>query len=66
MDEEKAFKENPHPWDEFLKSRTKCILWMKDHMEYDDVKIARQLSMDPTQVYLIRTYAEKERDKENG
>ncbi len=59
------YEENkPHPWGEFLKSRMNAILWMKEEMGRDDKLIAHQLSMDERQVYLIRIYAEKERNRE--
>lgn len=52
----------PHPWGEFLKARAEAILWMKNEMSKTDFEIARDLSMDETQVYLIRTHAEKEKE----
>lgn len=45
---------DPHPWGEFLKIRLKVIAWMRNEMQYNDAKIAHALSMDETQVYLIR------------
>lgn len=45
---------DPHPWGRFLNARYWAILWMREEMEYDDQKIAEQLSMDAMQVYLIR------------
>lgn len=60
MDEKKT-----HPWEEFLNARMKVILWMKDYLYRSDKEISIHLSMDEVQVYLIRTWAEKERDKEN-
>ena len=45
----------PHPWGVFLNARYYAILWMKDEQNYSDEVIAKKLSMDPTQVYLIRT-----------
>lgn len=46
---------NPHPWAIFLNARWKAILWMRERMGYDDKQIAKNLSMDEMQVYLIRT-----------
>jgi len=57
MDETKL---NPHPWEDFLNARARCILWLSKEMEYEDKYICFQLSMDETQVRLIRQYAEKE------
>lgn len=44
----------PHPWGRFLNARYWAILWMKEEMGYDDETIAKRLSMDTMQVYLIR------------
>lgn len=55
MDEQKE----PHPWGEFLKTRIKCILWMKNEMKRDDEMIAYHLSMDEHQVRLIREHFEE-------
>ena len=51
---------NPHPWEDFLNARARCILWLSKEMKYDDNNIRFQLSMDETQVRLIREYIEKE------
>lgn len=48
----------PHPWDEFLNSRKKCIIWMHKERHYDDAQISEALSMTEKQVYFIRTYYE--------
>ena len=45
----------PHPWANFLNARYSAILWMKEKFDYSDETIAKKLSMDATQVYLIRT-----------
>ena len=50
---------NPHPWEEFLNARARCILWLSKEMKYDDNHICFQLSMDEIQVRLIREYMEK-------
>lgn len=44
-----------HPWGAFLNARLKVIFWMNKKGR-DDAEIARSLSMDETQVYLIRTH----------
>ncbi len=44
-----------HPWGAFLNARFRAILWMQKHMGYNDLEIAKKLSMDEMQVYLIRT-----------
>lgn len=51
----------PHPWGVFLEARKDVILWMSEEKGRDDAGIAEDLSMDSTQVRLIRTYAEKQR-----
>jgi hypothetical protein len=55
------------PWSRFLEARAKVIDWlyygnptMPTH--HDDAEIARTLSMDPTQVMLIRTRDERPGD----
>lgn len=60
-------KPNGHPWADFLNARARVIDWlyyrnpdMDTHR--DDAAIARTLSMDTTQVYLIRTRDEKPGD----
>lgn len=45
----------PHPWGVFLNARYEAILWMRDRMDYSDEIIAKHLSMDTKQVYMIRT-----------
>ena len=50
----------PHPWEEFLKARGKAILWMKKEFNRTDKQIAYNLTIDEEQVYLIRTYLEKD------
>jgi hypothetical protein len=49
----------PHPWGEFLKARIKCIKWLKEEMKRNDEEIAHDLSMDITQVILLRKHSEK-------
>ena len=44
-----------HVWGEFLRVRMKCIKWMRTEMKRSDEQIAEDLSMDATQVFLIRT-----------
>ncbi len=51
---------NPHPWEEFLNARARCILWLSQEMKLNDKNICFQLSMDETQVRLIREYAERQ------
>lgn len=46
--------DNAHPWANFLNARYFVILWMREEMGYDDKRIAKSLSMDEMQVYLIR------------
>lgn len=48
-----------HPWGDFLDARVRAIEWMHTDMGYEDYQIARALSMDETQVNLIRTYHSK-------
>lgn len=55
MDED---KESNH-LGEFLKARIKCIKWMTKEMKRDDQEIAEALSMDITQVIILRKHAEK-------
>lgn len=43
-----------HPWGAFLNARWRAILWLRDEFDYDDKTIAKKLSMDEMQVYLIR------------
>lgn len=43
-----------HPWGDFLEVRMHTIQWMRERGD-DDSQIARALSMDEEQVYLIRT-----------
>ena len=45
-----------HPWYSFLESRKKAIDWLYNTQKLNDVEIARTLSMDGMQVFLIRTY----------
>lgn len=42
-----------HPWAVFLAARSGAIDWLRE--DHTDAEIARILSMDETQVYLIRT-----------
>jgi hypothetical protein len=51
--------ENKHPWLILLEARAKVILWMKNHHGKSDFEIARDLSMDEKQFFLIRSYEEK-------
>jgi len=55
-----------HPWADFLEARARAIDWLyyrgPEETRHDDAAIARTLSMDPTQVYLIRTRDEKPGD----
>lgn len=44
-----------HPWGGFLHHRMIAINWMKNVQGYSDTEIARTLSMDELQVWLIRT-----------
>ncbi len=44
-----------HPWGGFLHERARAIAWLKKEFGYNDLQIAHKLSMDETQVYLIRT-----------
>lgn len=44
-----------HPWDNFLKARSKAIFFFRE-IGYNDKKIAETLSMDEEQVYSIRTH----------
>ena len=52
---EHEFEMQTHPWEIFLNARKNAIHWMKDDKNYSDKDIALFLSMDETQVYLIRT-----------
>ena len=45
-----------HPWGDFLEARRRAILWLHYERGQDDAEVARTLSMDTNQVYLIRTY----------
>lgn len=51
--------ETNHPWQSFLDARVKVIDWMVKKFNKNDKQIAESLSMDETQVYLIRTYYER-------
>jgi len=54
MSDKKPVKPKPLPWEAFLAARADCIdLFAKEGKT--DEQIARILSMDATQVYLIRT-----------
>jgi hypothetical protein len=49
-----------HPWSDFLHHRARAIDWLysgegNEACKGNDGAIAGTLSMDPTQVYLIRT-----------
>lgn len=49
-----------HPWADFLHHRARAIDWLysgegDERCKADDTAIARTLSMDTVQVYLIRT-----------
>lgn len=44
-----------HPWHDFLNARYHAIIWLHEEMGYSDERIARDLSMDTMQVWLIRT-----------
>lgn len=55
-----------HPWGKFLDIRLEVIKWLTDDLKYDDVQIAKSLSMDDIQVYLIKKgipYKELEKEK---
>lgn len=47
-----------HPWQEYLNARMKVILWMSNEMKRPHEDIAKALSMDTQQAYLVRIYAE--------
>jgi hypothetical protein len=51
---------NPHPWEEFLNARKRAINWMHEQQKYSDKEIVFCLSMDEKQVYLIRTYEDRQ------
>lgn len=56
-----------HPWQDFLDARARAIDWLyyqnpKMDTHHNDEAIARTLSMDRVQVYLIRTRDEKPGD----
>jgi hypothetical protein len=53
-------KLDPHPWQEFLNARARCILWLSKELKESDAEIMFHLSMDETQVRLIRQYVENE------
>lgn len=60
-----------HPWQDFLDARARAIDWlyyqnpdMTTH--HDDEAIAKSLSMDRAQVYLIRTRDEKPGDDKDA
>lgn len=55
-----------HPWGKFLDARANCIIWLKKTYGYNDEIIADHLSMDATQVYLIRTHKEKEIENDSN
>ena len=64
--EQKAYPGAGHPWADFLHHRARAIDWMyngdgPDVHKGSDASIARALSMDTVQVYLIRT---RSRDSE--
>ena len=42
-------------WARFLSARADVIDWLKEDHKYDDEKISKSLSTDPTQIFLIRT-----------
>lgn len=47
-----------HPWKRFLNARRDVIIWLSEEMKQNDLEIAQCMSMDETQVYLIRIYPE--------
>lgn len=53
IDHLESLKNSNHPWAQFLYSRRKVILWMKDRMHYSDSVIAETLSIDEIQVRSI-------------
>ena len=61
MTPEEIIPENSrkHPWGGFLYWRMQAIIWLKNEMNLSDKEIARKLSMDEMQVYLIRSKIEK-------
>jgi len=48
-----AYPSSGHPWADFLHHRARALRWLRDEMKKSDEAIARDLSMDPTQVTLI-------------
>jgi DNA-binding transcriptional regulator YdaS (Cro superfamily) len=48
-----------HPWGEFLEARKKVIIWMREEKQRTDKEIAKHLSMDEMQVYLIGLHLEE-------
>lgn len=46
-------EEGSHAWGDYLKSRYKAMLWVKETFGYSDEEIAKVFSMDETQVGLI-------------
>lgn len=44
-----------HPWGGFLYERARAIKWLIEEQKKNDLEISKILSMDETQVYLIRT-----------
>ena len=59
MQESNEHEASPHPWDVFLEVRCDVIDWMREEMKKSDFEIARDLSMDERQVFLIRNRAER-------
>ena len=50
----RAYPDQGHPWADFLHYRAVAIDWMHEAGS-DDAHIAKILSMDEVQVFLIRT-----------
>ncbi len=48
-----------HPWGEFLNARYNAIIWLRKEFGDNDAQIAKKLSMDEEQVFLIRTHDKK-------
>ena len=48
-----------HPWGEFFNARYNAIIWLRKEFGDNDAQIAKKLSMDEEQVFLIRTHDKK-------
>lgn len=53
--DQQSYPGEGHPWADFLHHRARVIDWLYNGCKGNDAAIALTLSMEPTQVFLIRT-----------